>query len=94
MVARHVRSRYGEIDLVGRESGQLVFVEVKTRASLRCGTPEEALTERKRRRLWQTAALFLAGGPSEPVRFDLVAVRVGEGELRVKRYRNVIGRWP
>lgn len=92
-MARHVRSRYGEIDLVGREAGQLVFVEVKTRASLWCGTPEEAFTQRKRRRLWQTAASFLSGEGSEPVRFDLIAVRVGECELSVKRYRNVMGRW-
>lgn len=93
LVARNVRSRYGEVDLVGQEGEELVFVEVKARASLRCGTPEEALTERKRRRLWQTAASFLAGSPRMKVRFDLVAVRLTPGEVRVRRYRNVLGRW-
>lgn len=93
-MARNVRCRYGEVDLVGREGEELVFVEVKTRATARCGTPEETLTERKRRRLWRTAACYLQGRPWTAARFDLVAVRVGRGEMRLRRYRNVLGRWP
>ncbi len=92
LLARGVHSRYGELDLVGLEGEELVFVEVKTRASLRCGTPEEAWTGEKRRRLWKTAACYLSGRPPTRVRFDLVAVRVREGEIGVRRYRNVWGR--
>ncbi len=93
LVARGVHSRYGELDLVGLEEEELVFVEVKTRGSLRCGTPEEAWTGEKRRRLWQTAACFLADRPPTRCRFDLVAVRIREGEVAVRRYRNAWGRW-
>lgn len=93
LTARNARCRYGEIDLVGREGEELVFVEVKTRATARCGTPEETLTVRKRRRLWQTAACLLEGCAPVPVRFDLVTVRMKRGEIRVRRYRNVVGRW-
>ncbi|MGE5507096.1 MAG: YraN family protein [Chitinophagales bacterium] len=93
LLERNYRCRYGEIDLVGREGPVTVFVEVKTRASERCGSPEEALTWRKRRRLKEAAACYMKAVPTAPVRFDLVAVRVGEGEIRVKHYPNVVGRW-
>jgi putative endonuclease len=92
-VARRVHSRYGELDLVGLEGEELVFVEVKTRGSLRCGTPEEAWTREKRRRLWQTAAVYLRDRLVRRWRFDLVAVRVGEGEVAVRWYRNAWERW-
>lgn len=92
-MGRRVRSRYGEIDLAGEEEDELVFVEVKTRASVRCGAPEEAWTKEKRRRLWKTAACLLASRPGVRFRFDLVVVRVGKGEISVRRYRNVLGRW-
>ncbi|MGE5552355.1 MAG: YraN family protein [Betaproteobacteria bacterium] len=93
LLAQRFRSRYGELDLVGVEGDELVFVEVKTRATARCGTPEEALTEEKRRRLWKTAARFVGGQAPTRLRFDLVAVRVGAGEVAIRRYRNVWGRW-
>lgn len=93
LLARNVRTRYGELDLVGREGTVLVVVEVRARASLRCGTPEESLTYVKRRRLWMTAALLLPKWPAQAVRFDLVTVRFGQGEVDVRRYQHVVGRW-
>jgi len=43
------RCRYGELDLVMRDGGCLVFVEVRARRSARSGLPEATLTARKRR---------------------------------------------
>lgn len=44
LLQRNFQIREGEIDLVMEDSGTLVFVEVKTRASLRFGAPEDSLT--------------------------------------------------
>ena len=41
---RNWRCDEGEIDLVLREGDVLVICEVKTRASLACGSPHEAVT--------------------------------------------------
>jgi putative endonuclease len=81
IVARNVRYRLGEIDVVAQDGGCLVFVEVKTRSSTGFGTAAEAVTARKRQRLVQLASLYLAGhgGMDRPCRFDVVAVEPGPG---------------
>jgi putative endonuclease len=81
VVARNWRCAEGELDLVVGRPGELVFCEVKTRASDRFGVPAEAVTVAKRRRLRTLAARFLADHPldagttARSVRFDVVAVR-------------------
>ena len=37
ILARRYRTRYGEIDIIARDGGTTVFVEVKTRATGECG---------------------------------------------------------
>lgn len=77
VLARNVRTRVGEIDLVARQAGLVVFVEVKARTGQGFGHPSEAVVARKQRRLARLAAQFLQanGLGSCPVRFDAVAVR-------------------
>ncbi|MFO0704935.1 MAG: YraN family protein [Candidatus Andersenbacteria bacterium] len=59
VVARNVRTRYGEIDLIAQKEGITIFVEVKTRTSRRFGYPEEAVDRKKRLHL-SRACLSLA----------------------------------
>jgi putative endonuclease len=85
IVARNVRFRAGEIDLVAEEGGFLVFVEVKTRRGRGFGSPAEAVTAEKRRRLIRLASIYLAhmGGEAPPCRFDVVSVEPGpDGQYR------------
>lgn len=78
ILERNVRFPYGEIDLVAREGGCLVFVEVRTRVGLRQGWPEESVTPRKRARLVRLAQGYLQKNPDclkrSGVRFDVVSV--------------------
>ena len=87
ILARRYRTRLGEIDIVADDHGTLVFVEVKTRADDRCGSPAEAVTRRKQRRLARMAADYLARsrGRHRPCRFDVVAVRLGPAAPVVTR---------
>ena len=48
---RNFRSRGGELDIVAEENGVLCFVEVKGRRSVAFGTPAEAITAEKERRV-------------------------------------------
>ena len=87
VLARNWHGRGGEIDLVCQDGETLVFVEVKARRDERCGTPQEAVTWHKRRRLAAMADDFLARARlgAVPCRFDVVAVRLGTGlEARVE----------
>lgn len=71
------RCDQGEIDLVLREGDVLVICEVKTRTSLACGSPHEAVTAEKIERLKRLAARWAEAHDVRPpeTRIDLVAVR-------------------
>lgn len=73
---RNVRYPNGEIDIVALDSGTTVFVEVKRRRDSVLGTPAEAVTVRKRRRVVRAARRWLAAHPARgrSVRFDVVAI--------------------
>lgn len=76
VIDRNWRCRDGELDLVVRRGGELVFVEVKMRTSSRFGIPAEAVTATKQRRLRRLATRYLAeaGERSSALRFDVVAI--------------------
>src|SRR5688572_19038050 len=81
IVGRNVRTRFGELDIVAMLGRTVVFVEVKTRGSDRCGTPFESVDERKQIRLRSLAWSFLQerGWRGRPIRFDVIAVRCRDG---------------
>lgn len=76
-VTRNYRCRYGEIDLIMRHRDCTVFVEVRSRRSLRFGNPAESIDRHKQRRIAMTAAHYLqthAAASRGPARFDVVAL--------------------
>lgn len=75
ILLRNYRSRYGEIDIVGREEDILVFVEVKARQEDGLQRPGEAVDDKKRRRLILTGRQYLRElGKEVPHRYDVVEV--------------------
>ncbi len=84
VLERNVRAGGGEIDLVAAEGSTLVFIEVKWRKDAARGTPAEAVTPAKRRRLLSAARSFLAENPADwrrDVRFDVVAIEGAAGTI-------------
>jgi putative endonuclease len=88
IVERRYRTRVGEIDIVAREGGYTVFVEVKTREGNEFGDGAEAVTEWKQRRVAQMALDYMArhGLHERPCRFDVVVVSVANGVSSVEVY--------
>lgn len=89
IVARNVRRREGEIDLVTVDGDTLVFVEVKLRRAGAFGGAIEALSAAKQRRLQALAEVYAAEHPELPrqQRIDLVAVELAsDGALREVRH--------
>ena len=82
ILAMNYRRPTGEIDIVARQRGRVLFVEVKRRGSLRYGRPSEAVNAAKRAHLARTALLFLQEHrlSDAPVRFDVIELL--DGELR------------
>ncbi|MFO1069172.1 MAG: YraN family protein [Geminicoccaceae bacterium] len=75
ILARRYATPLGEIDLVARRRGLVVFVEVKRRADLAAAS--EAILPRQRQRIARAAELFLqrhAAARGAGCRFDVIAV--------------------
>jgi putative endonuclease len=77
LIARNYHCRYGEIDLVMRERGTVVFVEVRYRRSGAFGGGIDSVDAGKRARLVRAASAFLADHPrlaDATCRFDVLAI--------------------
>jgi putative endonuclease len=82
------RSTRGEIDLIFRDGDCLCFIEVKARSSEEWTRPAASVDARKKRLLSQTALDYLAKlkNPEVKIRFDIVEVLLGDGEVREVRH--------
>ena len=78
VVARNVRTKVGELDLVALDGETLCFIEIKARATAEFGRAIEAVGPQKQRRLAKAALLFLAQNRSQrPCRFDVLGLDRG-----------------
>jgi len=90
ILARHHRTRYGEIDIIARDCGTTVFVEVKTREGDEFGAGAEAIAPWKQRRIGRMAVDYAArnGLLDTPCRIDVVEVTLRGGDPQIEVYRN------
>lgn len=78
ILVQNYRALRGEIDLVAQDGNRIVFVEVKTRRSLKFGLPQEAVTPRKQQQISKIALAYLQARDllNAPCRFDVIAIRL------------------
>ncbi len=92
IVARGLRSRRGELDLVAIDGRTVVFVEVKTRFDHAAGHPVEAVGPNKQKKLTALALAFLKKHKllEHSARFDIVAITWPDGraEPTIEHFRN------
>ena len=95
IIARNLRSRMGEIDIVAQASDRrtIVIVEVKTRAIEDAGVagilPEEHVNRQKQRKLAALASQLVNRYRLEdrPIRFDVIGVDlVARGTPVIRHY--------
>ena len=83
ILERQWKCSFGEIDLICRDTnGEIVFVEVKTRASIGAGYPEESVTKEKLKHIARTAEMYLSEKHLThcPFRIDVVAIMTRDGQ--------------
>lgn len=82
ILVRNYRNREGEIDIICTDGKTLVFAEVKTRRSVRYGTPEESITRKKMDHIRRTALVYLSekGESYKDLRFDVIAILLEDKE--------------
>lgn len=83
IVERNFRCHAGELDVIARDRGVLVFVEVRSRTDPDHGHAAEMVDAHKQRQVARVAAYYLElrAPDYEEVRFDVVAITGGEAEL-------------
>jgi len=81
IVGRNVRFLNGELDIVAKKEGTIVFIEVKARRTNHFGGASYAVTPHKQQRLIYLAAQYLAYHQLAdcPTRFDVMLYQ-GEAE--------------
>ncbi len=81
VLLRNYECVLGEIDLIAKHNGCLVFVEVRTRSSEDMGTPAESVGPEKRRQIVKVAKYYLNryGIQDVPCRFDVAGVLIPPG---------------
>ncbi len=82
ILARNYTTQAGEIDIIAKKDGTLIFCEVKTRLSDRLGNGRDAVDERKQQKIKRSAQIYLmnTGIPFEYCEFHVMEISVGHLE--------------
>ena len=94
VLLKNYESPLGEIDLIAKEKGALVFIEVKTRRSDAMGVPAESVTAHKRHQIVKSAQYYTKryGIHNIPCRFDVVSILMPEGgDPQIELIENAFG---
>ena len=90
IVARNIRTPYGEIDLVARKDDFTIFVEVKTRTSKIFGPPEIAVSLRKQGHMRSCAEHYAQQNEIDHWQIDVIAVEDLDGKPQITHFENAI----
>ena len=75
ILERDWHSGHRDIDIIARQDGTIVFIEVKTRRNTEFGTPEQAVDWKKRRNLRHAINHYVKYKMiDDPIRFDIITV--------------------
>ncbi|MDD3101844.1 MAG: YraN family protein [Patescibacteria group bacterium] len=79
IIERNLKTgRVGEIDIIARKDGELIFIEVKTKSNHETGLPEEEFNFHKKKKMQRAIQSYLWKNnfQNEPIRVDLIAIDV------------------
>jgi putative endonuclease len=90
IIEKNFANKFGEIDIIAKDKGTLVFVEVKAKTGIEYGMPEEMVGRGKLQRIRNMAILYMKG-KNVPCRIDVVAIVLSEDNdvVRLTHYENV-----
>ena len=86
IIERNYRCPFGEVDIVAREGGSIVFIEVKSRRSEIYGEPEASVGIEKQKKISRISMDYLQKKRLSPgsVRFDVIAVKMQLGSAQIE----------
>ncbi|MBI5842949.1 MAG: YraN family protein [Chloroflexi bacterium] len=91
IIARNVRTPYGEIDIIAKQNDITIFVEVKTLTSSKDFLPEHQITQRKREHMLNAAQHYAAQHEMDHWQIDVISVEGKPGtNPTITHFENVI----
>jgi putative endonuclease len=91
IIEKNFHSQQGEVDLIARENGYLVFIEVKSYSFRSLGSPLASVTKSKRQNIIHAAKtyLFKRNLQNQYCRFDVLTIyRRPDGSTAMELYKN------
>lgn len=90
ILEQNYRNKLGEIDIIAKEKGTLVFVEVKARRTPFFGNPKWSVTFKKQRKISMVALYYLKSTKQTQIkaRFDVVALSWAEDNPQIEIIKN------
>ena len=90
IIARNYKSKLGEVDIIAKDKNCICFIEVKTRASLEKGLPQEAITKNKQHQITKAALSYLKENNlwDSPARFDVVSILKDDSQYKIELIQN------
>jgi putative endonuclease len=90
ILQRNYKSKLGEVDIIAKDKECICFIEVKTRASLEKGLPQESITKNKQHQITKAALNYLKENKlwDKPARFDVVSIIKGGTEENIELIQN------
>ncbi len=80
IIENNYRCEYGEIDIIAKDNGYIVFIEVKYRTNKNYGMPIEAVDSRKQERIRQVATNYIMENNIKvKVRIDVIGILNSNG---------------
>jgi putative endonuclease len=92
IVAANWHEHKFEIDIIAIDNNEMVFVEVKTRATDFFGSPEEAVTIAKQQHLIEGANYYLEQNEIDlNARFDVIAIVMNTSQTKINHIKDAFG---
>lgn len=91
IIDRNFCCKQGEIDIIAcdEKKKELVFLEVKTRSSLKYGRPSEAVQKVKQSHIIEVAKYYQYKNKIKniPIRFDVIEILLNNGNYRINHIK-------
>ena len=92
IIERNFECTQGEIDIIAKDKKELVFIEVKTRASVLYGLPKEAVDKTKKKHIYKSAEyyIYLKHLENAPIRIDVIEVYKKNDKYKLNHIKQAI----
>lgn len=92
IIEKNFYCKQGEIDIIAKKEQYIIFVEVKTRNSLKYGRPAEAVNNKKMQHLIKSSQYYLYKNNIKDkfIRFDVIEILIEDKRININHIKQII----